>query len=93
MKNLYVVESDRWVWAECWVRKYAELQAEEYLSNYWWTVRIYHYYIENPDVDFQVEDWELCFYIDDNYIHLDEREDYWIWRCLIKKIVEPIKDL
>lgn len=92
MKNLYIVETWRWVRAECRLRKYAELQAEEYLNNYWWTVLLYHYIIENPDIRYQCEDWELCFYIDDDYLYEDEREDYWLWRALIKKIEKPILD-
>ena len=86
LKSLYVVETWRWVRAECKKRKDAEQQANEYLSNFWWEIWLYHYIIENPDIRYQVEDWELDFYIDDDYIHMDEREDYWVWRCLIKRL-------
>lgn len=92
MKNLYIVETWRWVRAECRVRNYAELQAEEYLNNYWWTVRLYNYAIENPNIDFQVLDWELSFFEDDNYIYPEELEEHWIKYKLLKTIEEPILD-
>lgn len=92
MKNLYIVETWRWVRAECRVRNYAELQAEEYLNNYWWTVRLYNYAIENPNIDFQVLDWELSFFEDDTYIYPEELEEHWVKYKLLKTIEEPILD-
>lgn len=92
MKNLYIVETWRWVRAECRVRNYAELQAEEYLDNYWWTVRLYNYTIENPNIDFQVLDWELSFFEDDTYIYPEELEEHWVKHKLLKTIEEPILD-
>ena len=86
MKNLYVVDTDRWVRAECETLPRAKSQAREYVDNYWWYADIYNYYIENPDITYQVVDSEIEFYIDDNPIYQDEREDYWLWRCLIKTI-------
>lgn len=86
MKHLYVVETGRGVRAETSNRESAYSQAREFLFNYWWSVDLYHYIIENPDIRFQCEDWEIDFYIDDNYIHMDEREDYWVWRCRIETL-------
>lgn len=93
MRNLYIVETDRGIRAECRVKKCAELQAEEYLNNYWWTVYLYHYIIENQDIEFQVEDWELCFYLDNSPIYEEQRKENWIWRWLLKTIKKPIQEL
>lgn len=92
MKNLYVVETWRGVRAECETRKDAEQQAKEYLGNYGGTVELIKYTIENPDIHFTVDDGELCFYIDDNYIYQEEREDYWLWMAILEKFKRPILD-
>lgn len=92
MKSLYVVETWRWVRAECNQKIDAMVQAKEYLQNYGGEVWLYHYIIENPDVHFHCEDWELCFFIDNDYIVMEDWEDYWIGRALLNTMKEPILD-
>lgn len=88
MRDLYVVDTGRGIRAETWDKESAYQQWREYLTNFWGSIDIYHYIIENPDIRFQCEDWEIDFYIDDNYLHMDEWEDYWLWRCKIETLRE-----
>lgn len=88
MKKIYVVETPTGVRAECNTREDAYSQAIEYRYNYGWNIRLYDYIIENPEVYYQVDHWELEFYIDWDPIYMEQREENWIWRWLLDKRIE-----